>query len=160
MSKWVAGFVQKKVARMYYLQNGLCGYCGTPDMFLRAEVSTRHYKSYRHLMATFDHIIPKKHGGTLAYLNGVCACQRCNTLKSDLSAEAFLEQYDELHQRLIEKPQRVAAKRFAMRQKNSYMVAWLAMKLGKTVEDLCSKSMYNIFIGDDDTIELGLEIAA
>jgi len=148
--EWSPGFVQKKVKVMYHLQNGLCGLCGTPNMFLRAEVSASYYKSFKHFAATFDHILAKSHGGTLAYSNGVCACNRCNTIKGDLSIEEFFEQYDVLFKRLIERPQRIAARRLAMVKKNGYIIAWLAAQLGETVEDLFLKHVYT----QDEILEM------
>jgi len=154
-TEWKPGFVQKKVKVMYHLQNGLCGLCGTPEMFLRAEVSTSYYKSFKHFAATFDHILAKSHGGTLAYSNGVCACNRCNTIKGDLSIEEFFEQYDVLFKRLIERPQRIAERRLAMVRKNGYMMAWLAEKLGETVEDMFLAHVYN----EDEINEIKMEAA-
>ena len=31
-------------------------------------------KKYQSSMATYDHIIPKSHGGLITFKNGVCAC--------------------------------------------------------------------------------------
>jgi len=148
--EWTAGYTQERVIRLYQRQNGLCGYCGTPNMFLRGEVSKKFFQGNKNLVATFDHIIPDCEGGKVTMANGVCACSRCNTLKSDLSLEEFFEQYDVLYQRLIEKPMRVAAKRKAMVRKNGYIIAWLAAQLGETVEDLFLKHVYT----QDEILEL------
>lgn len=140
--EWIAGYTQERVIRLYQRQGGLCGYCGTPKMFLRSEVSKKFYQGNKHLVATFDHVVPDCRGGKVEMSNGVCACSRCNTLKSDLSLDEFFEQYDALFQKLIEKPARVAAKRKEMVRKNGYILAWLADKLGETVEDLFLEHVY------------------
>ena len=85
------GIIGRKVIRMYFEQNGLCGYCGTDKMFLRHTVPKKFYKGNRHLVATFDHIVTKTKGGTYKYTNGVCACARCNTIKDDMSDEEIFE---------------------------------------------------------------------
>lgn len=141
--KWQTGQVQKKVIKMYHAQNGLCGYCGTPNMFLRADVSKKFFQSNKHLRATFDHIVARTQGGTFAFSNGVCVCSRCNTIKANLSLEEFFEQYDELYQKLIEKPQRIAARRRLVKRKNGYIIAWFAKLLNKTVEDMFLEHVYD-----------------
>jgi len=141
--EWIAGYTQERVIRLYQRQNGLCGYCGTPDMFLRSEVSKGFYIAHRPLMATFDHVVPDCQGGKVTMENGVCACSRCNTLKADLSLEEFFEHYDELLQNLLEKPARDAAKKKANLIKNGFIVARYAMQIGKTVDDLIQEYVYN-----------------
>ena len=138
------GIIGRKVIRMYFEQNGLCGYCGTDKMFLRHTVPKKFYQGNRHLVATFDHIVAKAKGGTYKYTNGVCACARCNTIKADMSVEEFFEKYDELHQRLVERPQRIAAQRQKNLKKNGYIVAWFAQQIGETVEDIFLEYVYNI----------------
>ena len=135
--------IYRKVVRMYHAQGGRCGYCGTPDMYLRKEVTKGYHQSHRHLMATFDHVVARSNGGTYAYENGVCACSRCNTLKADLPIEEFFEQYDELYERLIKKPQRIAAKRKRNFLKNGFIIARYAERIGKTVEELFLEYVYN-----------------
>jgi hypothetical protein len=39
---------------------------------------------------TVDHILPRIRGGISSFSNCVCACQRCNTCKDDLSLKDFL----------------------------------------------------------------------
>lgn len=46
------------------------------------------YRVRRDHVATVDHIIPRKSGGTWAFKNLTIACARCNNLKSHLLIEA------------------------------------------------------------------------
>lgn len=135
--------VPKMVAKMYHAQTGTCGYCGTPKIFLRKNV-TKHYRlANKQYLATFDHVVPDSKGGRYELKNGVCACQRCNTLKGDLSVEEFFERYDELLQHLLEKPARDAAKKEMNQKKSGYIIARFAEQIGKTVEDLFLETVYN-----------------
>lgn len=124
------------VKTMYDAQNGKCGYCGTPDMYLRAEVSKQYRISHKHTMATFEHVKLASLGGKYELDNGVCVCRQCNTLRKDYSLEYFFEHYDELYEKLIAKPERVAAKRKLNCRKNGYMIAWFAKQIGHTVDDV------------------------
>ena len=131
-----AGAVYKKVVRMYNAQNGTCGYCGTDKVYLRKEVSKKFHQSNRHLVATFEHIVPRSKGGTYKISNGICVCSRCNTLRSTLPLEEFFEKYEELYQKLIERPQRIAAKRELNLRKNGLIIARFAEQINRTVEEL------------------------
>lgn len=53
-----------------------CYYCG---------------KKLSRATATFDHVRPLSKGGYDKLKNGVLACARCNTLKSDTEAGTFIE---------------------------------------------------------------------
>ena len=128
--------VPKIRKQLYDAQNGKCGYCGTPDMFLRADVSAKYYISHKYLMATFEHIVPDSHGGKYEIDNGVCICAQCNILRGTMPIEQFFERYDELYQYLMEKPARDRAKKEMNNRKNGYMIAWFAMQIGVTVDDI------------------------
>ncbi|MBT2727489.1 HNH endonuclease [Bacillus sp. ISL-75] len=78
----VAGIVHEKLIHKFYdkqtfkkrileRDSYVCVYCGRDG-------------------DTVDHIVPKKRGGISSYSNCVCACQRCNTNKGDLSLNDFL----------------------------------------------------------------------
>lgn len=124
------------VKTMFDAQGGLCGYCGTPDMFIRAEVSKKYFISHRRLQATFEHIVLDSEGGKYELDNGVCICAECNTLRSNMPLEEFFDNYDALLQQLKDKPLRVAAKRKLNNRKNGYMIAWFAKHTGTTVDDI------------------------
>ena len=128
--------VPKLVKIMYDAQGGLCGYCGTLDMFIRREVPKKYYISHRHKMATFEHIQLDSEGGKYKLDNGVCICAECNTLRANRPLEEFFDNYDALLQHLKEKPMRVAAKRNLNKRKNGYMIAWFASQIGVTVDDI------------------------
>jgi len=53
---------------IYYRDRWTCQYCGTKE-------------SSKNL--TFDHVLPRKHGGVTSWTNIVTACQRCNSNKAD-----------------------------------------------------------------------------
>jgi 5-methylcytosine-specific restriction endonuclease McrA len=128
--------VPEMVAKMYQAQNGKCGYCGSPDMFIRKDVSHKHYQRNRPLMATFEHVKLDKDGGKYVLDNGVCVCSRCNGLRADLPIAVFFERYDELLRHLLEKPARDAAKRKLNDRKTGYIIAWFARRTGQTVADI------------------------
>lgn len=128
--------VPKMVKTMYEAQGGLCGYCGTPAMFIRTEVSEAYHTSHKLQMATFEHIVLDSEGGKYELENGVCICAECNTLRANRPLEEFFDNYDALLQHLREKPLRVAAKRKLNNRKNGYMIAWFAKYIGMTVDDI------------------------
>lgn len=43
---------------------------------------------------TFDHVLPKKLGGTLAQTNLVLSCKKCNSYKSDMLLTEFIKKYN------------------------------------------------------------------
>lgn len=131
------------VRQMYDAQNGKCGYCGTDKMFIRKHVTRRYWIANKHLMATFEHIVPDSQGGMYELENGVACCQRCNTLRGNMPIEEFFEQYDELLQRLIDKPARDAAKKAMNLRKNGYIIAWYAKQIDQAVEDVCLEYMFD-----------------
>lgn len=80
-----AGIVHKSLIYMLYNQmefrhlmveknNFTCFYCGEYG-------------------DTIDHLIPKSKGGLDTPKNCVCACKKCNQLKSDLTLKEFLEKH-------------------------------------------------------------------
>lgn len=72
-----------KVKRLFAQQQGRCYYC--PDhMYL-----TLNHLDNGKKRATFDHIIPKSHGGTNQMLNGVCACRNCNQKRGTIFLQEF-----------------------------------------------------------------------
>lgn len=56
-------------------EGGVCHYC-------RKELTIN--------QVTIDHIIPKSKGGKNSFNNYVCACQKCNSLKSSLDYDFFM----------------------------------------------------------------------
>ena len=54
---------------LFYRDHGLCAYCEQPITISGL---------------TYDHVIPRKHGGESNWNNIVCACVRCNSLKGSL----------------------------------------------------------------------------
>ncbi len=86
--------VRRRIRRLYTAQGGKCYYCGTPDMYLRDEVTKKYHNGHKHLRATFDHIIPKESGGKYSMINGVCSCFYCNGQKDNMEINKFIEQYD------------------------------------------------------------------
>lgn len=57
-------------------QNPFCNYCNIP---------------LNHENATLDHVLPRSKGGSNKQDNIVLACKKCNSKKSDMSAEKFLK---------------------------------------------------------------------
>jgi 5-methylcytosine-specific restriction endonuclease McrA len=53
---------------LFYRDHGLCSYCEEPITISGL---------------TYDHVVPRRHGGTSDWTNIVCACSRCNSLKGD-----------------------------------------------------------------------------
>lgn len=71
-----------RLQRLWLLQGGQCFYCDR-ECRLAPPVSAPRF-------ATIDHIQPKSAGGPNRFENYVMACRRCNSLKSNLPADAFL----------------------------------------------------------------------
>lgn len=65
---------QNKLQRILERDGPQCWYCHVPLSLVVQE---------RGKMATFDHIVPPKHGGTRAVSNGRAACKTCNTARGD-----------------------------------------------------------------------------
>lgn len=62
-------------------QAGNCAYCGVP-MVIEPQGSRP--------LATLDHVIPISRGGEHHWENAVCACEKCNHSKGDLTAAEFV----------------------------------------------------------------------
>jgi hypothetical protein len=153
--------LRNKVRRMMIQQGGKCFFCGV-EVFMREQVTKEYAKANRPRLATFDHIIPKKHGGTYAEENGVCACHYCNSIRGTLDFNVFRENVKKIH-----KWWRAGARKFAVQNgklqicltrnqkrikrkinkgkhnKTQYAIAWFAIVNGKTVEDLFDEYVYN-----------------
>lgn len=125
--------VKKMTEQMYYAQNGNCGYCGTPKMMLKRNVSKRVWQCNKPLRASFDHVVPRIRGGKYELSNGVCVCNKCNQLKGTLPLEDFFEQYDELLAYDKARPQRVYMKRLVGQQKSAFMLARYAVQTGRSI---------------------------
>ena len=61
-------------------QGGCCYWCG---------IAMTHRKSRVPSAETFDHVVPKAHGGRNVFQNLVLACFACNNARGSLAAEAF-----------------------------------------------------------------------
>lgn len=137
--------VQNHIRKHHALQNGQCFWCGE-FTYLRKDVDKKYHKANRHLVATFDHIIPASKGGTYRFDNGVCACSRCNNIRGDRDFDKFKQSCDTLiqqfHNRMSKKKER------ALRHKhnkaiNCYLIARFAIQCGKTVQQLFDELVYN-----------------
>lgn len=64
-------------ANVYSRDGFECQYCGVS--MLKGEVSLRDL--------TFDHVVPRSHGGATSWTNIVTSCGRCNRFKADRSPE-------------------------------------------------------------------------
>jgi 5-methylcytosine-specific restriction endonuclease McrA len=128
--------VPAMVRKMYNAQNGQCGYCGTPDMYIRTDVTQYYFETHKTKFATFEHIKPASEGGRYEISNGVCVCSECNGLRANMPVEEFFDRYEELLHRLRTKPARDLAKKQMNARKNGYIVAWFAKHTNQTVEDV------------------------
>lgn len=61
--------VQTLRNRLWYEQRGICGYC---DNWVEKDE------------ATYEHIVPVKHGGPRTWGNGLMVCDYCNCRKGDM----------------------------------------------------------------------------
>jgi len=156
--------IRRNTKILFKQQNGLCYYCGTDLMFLREKVTKKFLSRNRHLAATFDHVVPRKEGGTYALTNGVCACAHCNVKKGKKSYKEFIKTYDpvkaremlKLYQPGDPKPQtlkqqRIKRKRKQMFMKNSMIIAWFALITNTTPNELTEifKLNLNLNLGRD-----------
>lgn len=62
--------------RIFKRDKGICSYCN-----LQLKIQD----------TTLDHVIPKSKGGLDTDENLVCCCQRCNTLKDNMTKEMFIK---------------------------------------------------------------------
>lgn len=60
-------------------QNHHCAYCGCVMAF---------ENGHPHSL-TFDHLVPKSHGGITTRDNGIAACAECNNLRTDMDPYVF-----------------------------------------------------------------------
>lgn len=146
--------VRNHVRRMYDEQDGKCFYCETPDMFIREDVSKSFYQANRHLRATFDHVIPKAHGGTYRRENGVCACSYCNSKRGHTPFDEFVKTYDAAMIQKIRAIQARAVKVLSQRQIefeirrqaefriSSFLLARFAEQISLTIEETCVKYIH------------------
>lgn len=151
--------VRNHVARLYEEQDGKCYYCGTPDMYIRGNVTKKYHRYNRHFMATFDHIVPKSEGGTYKFENGVCACLYCNSTRGNITVEAFIEKLDvQLKHKTIRirdpetantvkypspKQLKIQINRAAKWRMNCFMIGRFAEQIGWTADDLFLEFVYN-----------------
>lgn len=67
---------RKKRQRLFENQKGACHYCKRPTNFAAF---------------TVDHVVPLSRGGANVFFNLVGACQSCNSMKANLTAEEFAQ---------------------------------------------------------------------
>ena len=60
-------------------QNHRCAYCGCVMAFENGHPYS----------LTFDHVVPKSHGGISTRDNGIAACAECNNLRTDMDPYVF-----------------------------------------------------------------------
>lgn len=146
-------------------QDGKCFYCDVEMLWtpVKDGVFKREYFA---LQATFDHVKLKSEGGSNAKENGVCACWKCNTMRSNLPQDVFIKHFDFLTEQwelgnrtprimnytgelvCISKPKfKRLIKNHKKRQRNIEMICFLiahtATQIGETVEDFFHSSVYN-----------------
>jgi len=78
---------------MFILQDGLCAYCGAQMELHPAGAIDR--------LATVDHILPRRLGGSNDRLNKVLCCRNCNRTKGDGMPD-LLRRIADVQERLIE----------------------------------------------------------
>jgi len=155
---------RNNVSKLFDEQDGKCFYCDV-EMLWTPIVDGKYRKEYTELQATFDHVKVKSKGGTYAKDNGVCACWKCNTMRSDLPQDVFIkhrafltEQWKMGNRTPSIRPDGelicISLKRFKRFKKNEkkrarnskkagFIIARYAMQIGKTVEDLFHENIYN-----------------
>lgn len=74
--------------RRLFSKNPKCFYC---ERLTVLPVRGEYICGFTPDMATLDHIIPRIHGGTFAWVNLVLACQECNAERGHLEIGEFLE---------------------------------------------------------------------
>lgn len=150
--------------RLFEEQDGKCFYCDV-EMLWTPLLNGKYCQEAIELQATFDHVKLKSEGGTYAQANGVCACWKCNTMRSDLPQDVFIENFKFISEQwdlgnrrpsvlqsgeLICMP-KAKFKRFVknekkrQRQQNwaSIIIARYTTQIGKTVEDFFLENVYN-----------------
>lgn len=76
----------RKARQLWAKQAGKCFYCGCSMHLSRGPKDGICSDN----LATLDHYIPRSQGGSNDLSNLVAACYRCNTLRSDAPAPAFI----------------------------------------------------------------------
>lgn len=64
---------------LFILQDGRCPYCGRGMIFI--ERARR--KHLHNLMATFEHVHPRRKGGDNSFENRMLVCHECNHRRGD-----------------------------------------------------------------------------
>ena len=163
------GRIRKHTRTLFDRQGGECIYCEIP-MFLGEDVSELYIRHNQPKQATFDHILVKSKGGTYALDNGVCACEKCNSLRGSLDYNVFVDNFDFLvaewkignrHIRYtngvlttitakkrkvlarVQKKREAKQKWEAEQRTLSARIRRYTKKFGKTVQDLFLKTVYN-----------------
>lgn len=80
-------FTKDEKRTKYAEQSGECGYCGKPISLEQG---------------VCDHKVPHSHGGKTEIDNLVVACKRCNSLKTNLPYEAWVEANEQMQKELLE----------------------------------------------------------
>jgi 5-methylcytosine-specific restriction endonuclease McrA len=71
--------------RLFWEQRGLCHWCRKPMLFNPTEKN--HIR-----MATFEHLLPRSHGGRNHTDNVVLACWLCNRIRGNAPVAQWIEQ--------------------------------------------------------------------
>lgn len=71
--------------RVFRRDGGKCHWCGRAVRLVPSEPGTPNPPD----MATVDHLVLKKDGGTRQMDNIVCACFQCNGIRSDMGVDEF-----------------------------------------------------------------------
>jgi 5-methylcytosine-specific restriction endonuclease McrA len=99
---------------LFFRDNYQCQYCGKSG-------------SVREL--TFDHVVPKSHGGGTNWLNIVAACYKCNVKKANRTP-------DQANMKLLRKPQKPKwTPLFIARLRESDPSSWNSYVLSKQPDD-------------------------
>lgn len=108
---------RRNLIRLAIANGKVCAHCGDPVYFIWEKgVNPKYTKSK---MATFDHIVTRKAGGTYALENGLLACSDCNGLRGDMELDKFREKiangdwepYSKRKEKKLARKARRAAKR-------------------------------------------------
>lgn len=78
---------RRNLIRLAIRDGKCCAHCGDPVYFIWEKKTNPNYSKAK--MATFDHIILKKDGGTYKLENGLLACYDCNNLRGDMPLDTF-----------------------------------------------------------------------
>jgi hypothetical protein len=81
--------VERQYNRVFERQGGLCFYCERPMINLKTLTQSSR-RMYRDNAATWDHVVPRKLGGTNGLSNRVLACGLCNKRKGSKHLDDFL----------------------------------------------------------------------